>query len=79
MSVTVSSKVGGGRARGAMERLMSADEVAEFLSVPVATLYQWRHKGAGPAAYRVGRYLRYDPKAVRSWLDEHLTVDDGPR
>lgn len=63
--------------RRAMERLLSADEVAEFLGIPVATLYQWRHKGSGPDAYRVGKHLRYDPATVRSWLEEHLAVDHG--
>ena len=29
-----------------MERLLSVDEVGEFLGTPVATQYQWRHKGA---------------------------------
>lgn len=60
------------RSRLNMERLLSADEVAEFLGIPVATLYQWRHKGCGPEAYRVGRHLRYAPSTVRAWLDERL-------
>lgn len=51
-----------------MEKLLSVDEVADYLGVPVNTLYQWRHKGTGPTAFRVGRFLRYDPAAVRSWL-----------
>lgn len=63
--------------RRAMERLLSAEEVAEFLGIPVATLYQWRHKGCGPGAYRVGRHLRYDPSALRSWLDDHLDGHHG--
>lgn len=57
--------------------LLSVDEVAEYLAIPVATLYQWRHKGCGPAAYRVGRHLRYDQAAVDAWLQEHLEVRDG--
>lgn len=52
--------------RRALDRLLSADEVAEFLGIPVATLYQWRHKGTGPGAYRVGRHLRYDAATVRA-------------
>jgi excisionase family DNA binding protein len=64
--------------RRALERLLSADEVAEFLGIPIATLYQWRHKGTGPSAYRVGRHLRYEPSAVREWLDEHLADHHGP-
>lgn len=64
--------------RQKMERLLSVDEVAEFLGIPVATLYQWRHKGAGPAAYRVGRHLRYEPAMVRAWLKDHLVDHHGP-
>jgi excisionase family DNA binding protein len=57
-----------------MEKLLSADEVSEYLGVPVNTLYQWRHKGIGPEAYRVGRHLRYELSSVRAWLTEHLAV-----
>lgn len=77
MSQVSSAKASVPRSRQAMERLLSADEVAEFLGIPVATLYQWRHKGCGPDAYRVGKHLRYDPATVRAWLEEHLAVDHG--
>jgi hypothetical protein len=40
-------------------------------TVPVTTLYQWRHLGIGPSAYRVGRHLRYEPTAVQAWLQQH--------
>ena len=53
------------------ERLLSAQEVAHVLSVPLSTL--WRYKGAGPRAYRVGKHLRYRWSDVLSWLD---TVGD---
>lgn len=52
------------------DQLWSAPEVAAFLQVPVTTLHQWRYHGIGPAAYRVGRHLRYDPAVVRRWLVE---------
>lgn len=61
------------------DRLMTVEEVAEFLSVPVNTLYQWRHKGTGPKAFRVGRFLRYDLADVRDWLHAHSGVRDGLR
>ncbi len=72
------------RARGAsrgttMEKLMSVDEVADFLGIPVNTLYQWRHKGTGPTAFRVGRFLRYDPANVRDWLTTASEVGHGAR
>jgi excisionase family DNA binding protein len=53
------------------EALMTPDQVAEYLAVPVATLYAWRHRGGGPPATRVGRHLRYDPARVQEWLDAH--------
>jgi DNA-binding transcriptional MerR regulator len=49
--------------------LWTPADVARFLGVPVATLYQWRRRGVGPPARRVGRHLRYDPDAVRAWFN----------
>ena len=60
-----------------MEKLLSAEDVSEYLGVPVNTLYQWRHKGTGPTAFRVGRFLRYDPSEVRQWLAENAAVSHG--
>ncbi len=54
----------------AVERLWTVEQVSAFLQVPVATLYQWRHHRSGPPAFKVGKHLRYDPVAVRSWLTE---------
>ena len=51
---------------------MPYDEVASVLNVPIGTLYQWRHKGYGPPAWRLGRSLRYDAAAVRRWLVEEV-------
>lgn len=52
-----------------LDRLWSAEDTSDFLGVPVGTLYQWRYRRIGPPAYKVGRHLRYDPAAVRTWLD----------
>ena len=52
------------------QRLVSAEQVADYLGVPVKTLYQWRYKGFGPRGLRVGRYLRYRPEDVEAWLDQ---------
>lgn len=49
--------------------LMTAREVAEFLGVPVATLYHWRYHGRGPRALRVGRHLRFRIEDVEQWLN----------
>lgn len=52
------------------ERLWSVNDVSRYLGVPVSTLHQWRYLGRGPAAFRVGKHLRYDPGVVRRWLVE---------
>ncbi len=41
------------------DEMLSIDEAAEFLRVPVATLRYWRHIGEGPFSFRIGRHLRY--------------------
>jgi excisionase family DNA binding protein len=51
-------------------RLLSTDEVARLLVVPVTTLYTWRYKGTGPRAFKVGKHLRYRLGDVLSWLEE---------
>jgi predicted DNA-binding transcriptional regulator AlpA len=50
------------------ERMWTPDDVSAYLQVPVQTLYQWRRKGFGPKARRVGKHLRWDPATVRSWF-----------
>ncbi len=48
---------------------MTAEEVSEYLKVPVATLYAWRYRKVGPPALRVGRHLRYRESDVVKWLE----------
>jgi predicted DNA-binding transcriptional regulator AlpA len=58
------------KTEGERRRLGTAEEVSEYLQVPVKDLYQWRHKGTGPRASKVGKYLRYRWADVEAWLDE---------
>lgn len=48
--------------------LWTAEETAQFLRIPKATLYQWHYLGIGPKPGRVGRHLRYDPAEVKDWF-----------
>jgi predicted DNA-binding transcriptional regulator AlpA len=52
------------------EVLWTPAEVAAFLRIPVASLYQWRYQRKGPRAFRVGRHLRYESSEVRRWLED---------
>lgn len=55
------------------EKLMTAQEVSDFLGVPVATLYRWRGHGQGPRSARIGRGLRYKASDVEQWVEKQLT------
>jgi excisionase family DNA binding protein len=52
-----------------LDRLLTITDLSEMLGVPVDTLYGWRHRGEGPAGYRIGRHVRYRREAVEAWLD----------
>ncbi|MGC5333034.1 helix-turn-helix domain-containing protein [Micromonospora sp. DT62] len=55
-------------------KLWTVDDVADYLGVPVQTLYTWRKRRIGPPAGRVGRHLRYDPDAVRAWFEQQAAA-----
>ena len=54
--------------------LATIDEIAEYLGVPVPTLYQWRYKKTGPRGSKVGRHVRYRWSDVEKWLDEQSSA-----
>jgi excisionase family DNA binding protein len=54
------------------DRLLTVQELAAYLAVPIATLYQWRWRGEGPPGFRVGRHVRYRWNDVREWVDHQL-------
>ncbi|MGI8310164.1 helix-turn-helix transcriptional regulator [Saccharopolyspora hattusasensis] len=51
-----------------IRNLWGPEDLASYLKVPVATVYQWRHKGYGPCARKIGRHLRYRPDDVEAWV-----------
>lgn len=54
-------------------RLLTVQELAETLQVPVKTIYTWRYKGAGPPGVTVGRHLRFRSEDVVAWLDDRTS------
>lgn len=57
--------------------LATPEEVRAYLQLPsIATLHQWRHRGIGPKAARVGRHLRWRWDEVESWV--RTQERDGP-
>jgi predicted site-specific integrase-resolvase len=52
------------------EQLLGPEAVAEWLGVPISTLYSWKYRGLGPVALRIGKHLRYERGAILDWLEE---------
>ena len=53
-------------------QLLTIEQVATQLQVPVETLYYWRSKKTGPQALKVGKYLRYRQAEVDAWIESLL-------
>lgn len=51
------------------DRLLTASEVAELLSVPERWVREHTRSDLIPHV-QLGRYIRYRPERVRDWLDE---------
>lgn len=63
---------------GQGERLLTVEEVAEWLLVPVGTIYAWRYRSTGPASYKVGRHVRFRRADVERWLEDQRTEPIEP-
>jgi excisionase family DNA binding protein len=51
-----------------LEALMDIGELAAYLGVLVATIYDWRVHAKGPTAFRFGKHLRFAVSDVRAWV-----------
>ena len=49
--------------------LLTADQVAGLLGVPTSWVYEQSRKGRIPTV-TLGRYRRYRPEAIESWIEE---------
>jgi excisionase family DNA binding protein len=54
--------------------LYTVEGLAQYLEVPVQTVYRWNCNGTGPRAIKVGRFVRYRRADVERWLDEHAAT-----
>ena len=51
-------------------RLLTTEEVADYLQIPVQTIHYWRYFGRAPRAIRVGRHLRFRLDDLLDWVEE---------
>lgn len=62
---------------GLPDRYLTPEDLAEMFRLPsVETVYAWRKKRTGPPGIRIGKHLRYDPAAVRAWVEARATSCD---
>jgi excisionase family DNA binding protein len=52
------------------EPLRDLDWLAAYIGKPKKTIYNWRFRGEGPPAYKVGNSLRFRQSEVDQWLRE---------
>jgi predicted DNA-binding transcriptional regulator AlpA len=52
------------------DELVSPQELARRLDIPVTTIYGWRYKGVGPRGRRLGKHVRYWWSDVLEWLED---------
>ena len=50
------------------DRLWTIDDVAEFCRVKPSVVRYWTRTGQIPHM-RLGRQIRFDPKAIKEWLE----------
>lgn len=48
-------------------RYLSMRDLAEYLNLPVQTLWKWRKAGKLPQAVRFGRLIRYRLEDIQAW------------
>jgi predicted DNA-binding transcriptional regulator AlpA len=61
------------------DRLLTAEDLASFLEVPIKTLYAWRYRGEGPVGFRVGRHIRYRWRDVERWIRDRVQAAEVGR
>ncbi len=61
----------------ALPPLWTPEGLAQYLDVPLATVYRWRHLGTGPVGIRVGKHVRFSDESVREWLAQRTDKPDA--
>ena len=55
--------------------LLSPQQLADYLGVPVATVYRWRYESTGPRGIKVGKHVRFRQQGVEAWLETRTDPD----
>lgn len=55
---------------------LSPQGLADWLDVPVKSVYAWNSAGTGPRGVRAGKHVRYSRQSVTSWLAARQAAAD---
>ena len=55
-----------------MNKLLTPDEMAEYIGVKKSTIYQWTHIGYIPHI-KMGKFVRFKLSQIDKWLESHST------
>jgi len=61
-----------------MERLLTVDQLAEWLQVKPRTIYQWVHEGYIPVI-KLGSLVRFRQLSVAEWIEKRESPGRGNR
>ena len=60
--------------KSAERQFLRPPGLAEYLDVPLRTVYAWQSKGGGPRFHKVGRHVRYRLSDVDAWLETRVSA-----
>lgn len=61
-----------------LSKYLTTNDVAALLRAAPETVRYWRHKGTGPASFKVGRRVLYDQADVEAWIEAQRNADYDP-
>ncbi len=50
------------------DELLTTEDVAKIVRVPVSTVRYWQHRGSGPSSFRMGKRRLYARSDVEAWI-----------
>lgn len=55
-----------------VDALLDPKALADYIGVPLATVYAMNYRGTGPRRIRVGKHVRYHKADVDAWLEQNV-------
>ena len=55
-----------------MDILLTEHQAAKQMALTPSTLRKWRWLGKGPSFVKIGSAIRYEPRAIKAFIDESI-------